>query len=119
MTDEQRFYRVQLSANHEACTQCGHGSFYTIVYKDVEEDIEIGTAWGDSDVAEDVCALMNMAYDAGQESQIDNAEEEKLVKFFRGEGDSLGNDGDHDNLSPAETAIRAMRRLITMRVSSR
>jgi len=66
-TDEQ-FYRVQLSANHAACTQCGHGSYYTIVYKDNGEEIEIGTAWGDEELAEDICDLMNMAYDAGVES---------------------------------------------------
>lgn len=41
-----------------------------------------------------------------------NSEERKLVEFFRSpEGDQLGRDGDHDNLSPADTAIRAMRRL--------
>ncbi len=40
------------------------------------------------------------------------SEEAKLVAFFRSpEGEALGQQGDHDNLSPAETAIRAMRRL--------
>lgn len=39
-------------------------------------------------------------------------QEAKLVAFFRSpEGDKLGRDGDHDNLSPADTAIRAMKRV--------
>ncbi len=38
------------------------------------------------------------------------SEEQKLVEFFRSpEGDQLGRDGDYDHLTPAETAIRAMR----------
>ena len=37
-------------------------------------------------------------------------EEQKLVAFFRSEeGDELGRAGDYDGLSPAETAIRAMK----------
>lgn len=40
------------------------------------------------------------------------SEEQKLVDFFRSpEGERLGIQGDHDSLSPAETAIRAMRSL--------
>lgn len=40
-----------------------------------------------------------------------NAEERKLVEFFRStEGERAGRDGDHDGLSPADTAIREMRR---------
>lgn len=116
--EEQGFYRVQLSANHAACTQCGHGSYYTIVYNDENgEETEIGQAWGDQEIAEDICDLMNMAYDAGRESpeEVYNAEEMKLVEFFRSpEGDKLGRDGDHDELTPAETAIRAMRHLTAL-----
>lgn len=42
-------------------------------------------------------------------------EEQKLVAFFRSrEGSRLGNQGDHDNLTPAETAIRAMKELVTL-----
>lgn len=43
-------------------------------------------------------------------------EKQKLVDFFRSdEGDELGRAGDHDNLTPAETAIRAMRELIALK----
>ncbi len=39
-------------------------------------------------------------------------EEAKLVRFFRSEeGEKFGMQGDHDNLSPADTAIRAIRDL--------
>jgi hypothetical protein len=42
-----------------------------------------------------------------------NAEERKLVEFFRTpEAGILASEGDADNISPAECAIRAMRRLI-------
>lgn len=42
-----------------------------------------------------------------------NAEEIKLIAFFNtAEGDDLGRGGDYDNLTPAETAIRAMKKLI-------
>lgn len=41
------------------------------------------------------------------------SEEQKLVDFFRSEeGSLLGSQGDHDNLTPAETAIRAMQKLL-------
>jgi hypothetical protein len=81
MADEEQFYRVALSANHSACTQCGHGSYYTVVYTDrFGEEVEIGTSWGDSEVAEDVCDLMNMAFDAGVESErsLENEVKEAL-----------------------------------------
>jgi len=40
------------------------------------------------------------------------SEQQKLVEFFRSdEGEALGRQGDHDNLTPAETAIRAIRDL--------
>jgi len=70
----QDFYRVALSANDDACTQCGHGAYYTIVYKDGDEDVEIGSAWADADLAENICELMNMAYDCGAESTLDDVE---------------------------------------------
>jgi hypothetical protein len=38
-------------------------------------------------------------------------EERKLVEIFREEFAAEGRDGDHDNLSPADTAIRTMRTL--------
>lgn len=37
------------------------------------------------------------------------SEEQKLVDFFRGDGADLGVMGDYYNMTPAETAIRAMR----------
>jgi len=110
LANEEQFYRVE--AAEGGCEHCGHDKFWDIVFTENGETCATGQSWGDKEHAEDICDLMNMAYDRGQESQIDNAEEAKLIAFFRSpEGDKLGRDGDHDNLSPAETAIRAMRNL--------
>ena len=44
------------------------------------------------------------------------AELDKLVAFYRGEGYAdFGQQGDNDGLSPADTAIRAMRECIKLR----
>lgn len=44
------------------------------------------------------------------------SENQKLVDFFRSdEGAELGLQGDYDELTPAETAIRAMRELLEYR----
>jgi hypothetical protein len=108
--DQQDFYRVV--AEPGGCEHCGHEKLWTIVHDENGEEVGEGSSWGDQEHAQDICDLMNMAYDRGQESQVDNAEEAKLVAFFRTpEGDKLGRDGDHDQLSPAETAIRAMRNI--------
>lgn len=100
------FYRVERSADVSGLTD-----YYTVVFGHGEDATEIGSAWKDHELCSDICDLMNDAFEAGQEhAPPDNAEEAKLVAFFRSpEGDALGRAGDYDNLSPAETAIRAMR----------
>lgn len=46
-----------------------------------------------------------------------SSEVRKLVEFFRSEeGLGLGTQGDHDGLTPADAAIRAMRELLDLRV---
>lgn len=111
-------YRVEQDdlGGESPCKHCGHGQFWTIVSGTGETEVGVGTSWGDQSLAVDICDLMNDAYDAGREADpLANAEEAKLVAFFRSkEGDKLGRDGDYDNLSPAETAIRAMRELIKL-----
>lgn len=103
-------YRVELSAGDEGCAHCGQGQQWTVVSGQGEEAIEIGTSWGDKEHAEDICDLMNMAYDAGKEAETSNVEEDKLVAFFRGDGSAMGREGDHNNWTPAETAIHFLRR---------
>lgn len=73
------FYRVEKSANHESCG-CGHDTQWTIVYSVLEgeapETIEIGTSWQGNpgkEAAQDICDLMNMAYEAGAEHGYDEA----------------------------------------------
>jgi hypothetical protein len=115
LTTEQQFYRVEESVNGRMACDCEQCTVWTITYDD-SEPTEIGTSWQGPDgkeTAEDICDLLNMAYAAGQESKVDNKEEAKLVTFFRSpEGDAIGRDGDADCLSPAETAIRWIRRAI-------
>ena len=78
-TEEQdnTFYKVKKSENHVGgCQHCGHDVMWTITYTELvgeaPEEIEIGTSWQGEEgleLAEDICELMNMAFDAGQESR--------------------------------------------------
>lgn len=111
MSEHYRVVECELSEG--GCAHCGHGAMWTLESGHGGNEIRIGTSWGDKELAEDICDLMNDAYESGRESDpAINVEEAKLVAFFRNEGKGLGRDGDHDNLTPAETAIRAMRLLI-------
>lgn len=64
----------------------------------------------------EIAALRKRAETAEREAEglrHDAAEVSKLVQFFCSrEGDGLGRQGDYDDLSPAATAIRAMRLLL-------
>jgi hypothetical protein len=105
--ENSQFYRVERSSSDSGT------DYYTVVYGYGDDATEIGSSWKDFELCSDICDLMNDAFTAGQEHQDsapDNSEEAKLVAFFRSpEGDALGRAGDYDNLSPAETAIRAIR----------
>lgn len=96
----------------EACARCHEGETWTVKGPD---GLCIGQSWAGDEAkcnAIETAEMLNGAYGHGQLSKVSNAEEEKLVAFFRSpEGDRLGRDGDADNLSPAETAIRAIRDL--------
>lgn len=61
------FYRVVEDPPGEGCAHCGHGKHWTIVSGEGDAEIGIGTAWGDQELAQDICELMNMAFDAGEE----------------------------------------------------
>src|SRR5438132_51303 len=50
------------------CMHCHQGALYTIVSGEGEDETEIGSAWGDLELTEDICDLMNMAYEAGKEA---------------------------------------------------
>lgn len=72
-TAEKQFYRVEEVVRSEAECKCPNCIQWTIVYNG-PEPTEIGTSWqGDEgkEAAQDVCDLMNMAYDAGHESRDD------------------------------------------------
>lgn len=76
---DTRYYKVEKSANHtDGCQHCGHDVMWTITYTDPSgEPIEIGTSWQGEEgmeLAEDICELMNMAYEAGREASPASAE---------------------------------------------
>ena len=62
------FYRVALADGGGGCNACGHGQYWSVVWGAGEDECQIGTSWGDKEVAEDICDLMNMAFEAGKES---------------------------------------------------
>ena len=71
-TEEKRFYRVEEQARDPQQCSCGYCVMWTIVYEENGEPVEIGTAWQGhegQEAADDVCDLMNMAYDAGRDSR--------------------------------------------------
>jgi len=75
---DTRHYRVDIADGQEGCTHCSAGAFYTVVYTDDDagDVTEIGTSWADRELAEDICDLMNMAYEAGREASDAAAQRE-------------------------------------------
>jgi hypothetical protein len=47
------------------CVTCGNGTMWTVVFGEGDELTEIGQAWGDYELVEDICDLMNDAFEAG------------------------------------------------------
>ncbi len=110
MNDKKPFYRVELADKDSGCNACGHGQMWTLVHGEGDDEEQVHTSWGDREFVDDLCDLMNDAYEAGQENAADNEEEAKLVAYFRSpEGAALGRDGDYHERSPAEQAIHVMR----------
>lgn len=70
-------YRV--AADKEPCDHCQQGGMYTIVVLEDGVEVGIGSSWGDKDFAEDLCDLMNMAYDFGKEAQGDLQDEQRSI----------------------------------------
>jgi hypothetical protein len=62
-------YRVEVDT--EGCAHCAGNRTWTIVGPD---GVAIGSSWGDEEFAGDVADLMNMAYDAGKESELAQVE---------------------------------------------
>jgi hypothetical protein len=60
-------YRV--AGDGGGCEHCEAGKLWTVVHLDPDgEECGIGTSWMDKELAEDICDLMNMAYEAGLEN---------------------------------------------------
>jgi len=54
----------QIEVDDPGCAGCGARRAWTITGPD---GVAIGTSWLDEECAQDICDLMNMAYDAGTE----------------------------------------------------
>lgn len=70
-SEEQKTYpfRVELTATGQPECQCEACQLWTVVYDD-PEPTEISSSWGGAsgkEMADDICDLMNMAYDLGVE----------------------------------------------------
>lgn len=65
---EQRYWMEEADGG-KGCPSCGHGQLWDIVYRDATGELcGTGTSYGDAEAAQDICDLMNMAYDFGVES---------------------------------------------------
>lgn len=69
---EAPFYRVESTGDPGECMHCQQAcEMWTIVFDNDGEPTEVGESWGHKETAEDICDLMNMAYDAGREALSD------------------------------------------------
>jgi hypothetical protein len=66
-------YRVDV-ADATGCVTCGAGRYWTVVSGEGEDTIAIGTHLADQELTEDICDLMNMAYEAGKKAAADTGE---------------------------------------------
>lgn len=74
-TPDTSHYRVEIADGATGCEKCGHDAMWTVVWTEPNgESCQIGTSWGDEELAEDVCDLMNMAYEAGKETAVVDGE---------------------------------------------
>lgn len=74
--EEPRHYRVVEDDFSDGCKHCGHGKHWTISSGEGEDEIATGTSWGDRSLADDICDLMNDAYEAGRAQTESSAEPE-------------------------------------------
>jgi hypothetical protein len=69
LTEYKCYYSVKMAAGEDGCAHCGAGKMWAIVYVEhgQTEETEIGQTFGDRERADDICDLMNMAYESGLE----------------------------------------------------
>lgn len=60
----------------DPCKCCEQGGMYTVVVFENGEEVAIGTSWADEEYAQDICDLMNMAYDLRGDVEDQNAEQD-------------------------------------------
>jgi len=64
------YYKVEPADGPKPCEHCGQGGFWTIISGPLGDETAIGSAWADRELVEDICDLMNMAFDAGMETAL-------------------------------------------------
>jgi hypothetical protein len=69
VADPEAFYRVEPSPDHAGCATCSHGQMWDIVHDEDGEPTAESTSWGDKEFVEDLCEMMNDAYQKGRESK--------------------------------------------------
>jgi hypothetical protein len=62
------FYRVELTKDAGACDHCGRGHYWDVVHDENGEPIAESTSYHDKGDAEDVCAMLNAAFELGAQS---------------------------------------------------
>jgi hypothetical protein len=69
LTEYKCYYNVEMAAGEDGCSHCGAGKMWAIVYVEhgQTEKTEIGQTFADRELADDICDLMNMAYESGLE----------------------------------------------------
>lgn len=81
MTEYKCYYNVEMAAGEDGCSHCGAGKMWAIVYVEhgQTEKTEIGQTFGDRELADDICDLMNMAYESGLELTMNLDQQKRLA----------------------------------------
>jgi predicted GTPase len=66
MSDTAAKLPYTVECDHEGCSQCGHDRMWTIVDSD---GIGAGQSWGDKEFVDDLCEMLNDAFEKGKASK--------------------------------------------------
>jgi len=62
------YFRVDADGKPE-CEHCSHGQLWTVIFGPTGAETQIGQSWGDRELVEDICDLMNDAFAHGRDSK--------------------------------------------------
>lgn len=74
------YYQVKMAASKDGCTHCGAGKQWAIVYVEHGDtkETELSQTYGDRELADSICDLMNLAYESGLELTMDLEQQKRL-----------------------------------------